>query len=197
MLLYSGSEKEYKQAKLKAARMFNLHFIPTNLEVALELDRIAEENESPARTKRLIDMRREADRIMKILATYDPLLVGSVWRGTIHHYSDIDIVVHSNESESVIKDLENNGMKPDRTQRVPVTKTGKLKDSLHIYVQSPIKEQVEIIVHEPEEACLTEKCEIYGDPISGLRIPELEKMLSKDPTRRFVPSSPADQIGSP
>jgi hypothetical protein len=30
-LLYYGAEKEYKQAKLKTAKTFRLHFMPTNL----------------------------------------------------------------------------------------------------------------------------------------------------------------------
>jgi hypothetical protein len=56
-LLYFGAEKEYKQAKLKAAKTFGVHFLPTNLEVALELDRIAEEKEGSARKERLVLMR--------------------------------------------------------------------------------------------------------------------------------------------
>jgi hypothetical protein len=32
-LRYYGAEKEYKQAKLKAAKTFRFHFKPTNLEV--------------------------------------------------------------------------------------------------------------------------------------------------------------------
>ena len=52
-LLYSGVEKEYKQAKLKAARTFGGHFLPTNFEVAMELDKIAEENEGPTRQEHL------------------------------------------------------------------------------------------------------------------------------------------------
>jgi len=32
-MLYYGAEKEYKQAKLKVAKTFRLHFMPTNLEV--------------------------------------------------------------------------------------------------------------------------------------------------------------------
>jgi len=43
-LLYFGAEKEYKQAKLKAAKTFGVHFLPSNLEVAIEFDKIAEEN---------------------------------------------------------------------------------------------------------------------------------------------------------
>ena len=52
-LLYDGVEKEYKQAKLKAAETYGLHYMPTNLEVALEIDRIAEEKEGAAREERL------------------------------------------------------------------------------------------------------------------------------------------------
>jgi predicted nucleotidyltransferase len=187
-LLYYGAEKEYKQAKLKAAKTFGFHFLPTNLEVAMELDKIAEENEGPARQERLIRMRKEALRIMKILTTYEPILVGSVWRGTIHHGSDIDIIVHHDEPEDVLKTLEQNGLKIAQTEQATVTKHGKKKGSLHIHLESPIKERVEVIVHSPEEACLKEKCEIYGDDISGLRIHELERTLKEDPTKRFVPS---------
>lgn len=186
-LLYSGVEKEYKQAKLKAAKTFGLHFMPTNLEVALEIDRIAEENEGPARQERLVRMRKEAFRIMNILKRYDPLLVGSVWRGTIHHESDLDIIVHHEEPEEVVKALEQTGLKTQRAEWVNVTKRGKKKGSFHIHTESPIKEQVEIIVHSPDEACLNEKCEIYGDEIIGLRLRELDKVLEKNPTQRFVP----------
>ncbi len=187
-LLYSGAEKEYKQAKLKAAETFGLHFLPTNLEVAKELDKIAEENEGLAREERLIRMRKEALRIMKFLTKYDPILVGSVWRGTIHHRSDIDIIVHHEELEDVARAIRQSGLEIVQTERLTVTKHGQRKDSVHIHLESPIKEEVEIVVHSPEEACLKEKCEIYGDEITGMRTKELEEMFKEDPTRRFVPS---------
>ena len=80
-LLYFGAEKEYKQAKEKAAQTLGTHFLPSNLEVALELDKIAEENEGENRKERLIQMRKEALKIMKLLDAYCPVLIGSVWRG--------------------------------------------------------------------------------------------------------------------
>jgi predicted nucleotidyltransferase len=187
-LLYYGAEKEYKQAKLKAAKTFGLHYLPTNLEVAMELDSIAEENEGPTRQERLVRMRREALKAMKALTEYDPILVGSVWRGTIHHDSDVDIIVHHNEPKDVVKALERNGVEILRTEWVAVTKQGKKRASFHIHLESPVKETVEIIVHSPEEACLKEKCEIYGDDVSGLRTRELERVLKENPTQRFVPS---------
>jgi predicted nucleotidyltransferase len=187
-LLYDGVEKEYKQAKLKAAKTFGLHYMPTNLEVALEIDRIAEEKEGPAREERLIIMRKEALRIMRIVEKYDPILVGSVWRGTIHHDSDLDIIVHHEEPQGVLRTLEQTGLKIERTEWVSVTKQGKKKSSFHIHALSPNKEEVEIIVHSPEEACIKVLCEIYGDEISGLRSEELETVLKENPTKRFLPA---------
>ena len=49
-LLYFGAEKEYKQAKTRAAQTLGTNFLPSNLEVALELDKMAEENEGENRT---------------------------------------------------------------------------------------------------------------------------------------------------
>jgi hypothetical protein len=40
--LLSGVEKEYNQAKLKAARALGVHLLPTNLEAAIKLDRSAQ-----------------------------------------------------------------------------------------------------------------------------------------------------------
>ena len=188
-LLYNGVEKEYKQAKLKAAKTFGLHYMPTNLEVALEIDKIAEENEGADRQERLVKMRKEASRLMKILKKYDPILVGSVWRGTIHHESDLDIIVHYEEPEEVLKMLEQTDLRIQRSVWVNVTKRGKKKASFHIHAVSPTNEDVEIIVHSPEEACLTEKCEVYGDEITGLRLQELDRLLKEDATQRFVPHS--------
>ena len=101
-LLYFGAEKEYKQAKEKAAQTFGVHFLPSNLEVALELDKIAEENEGAKRRERLIQMRKEALEIMHLLGGFCPVLIGSVWRGTIKQGSDIDIAVYTDDPEEIL-----------------------------------------------------------------------------------------------
>ncbi|MEM3744938.1 MAG: tRNA adenylyltransferase, partial [Candidatus Bathyarchaeia archaeon] len=62
-LLYTMQEKEFKQAKEKAASALGLRVLPTNLEVAEELDRIADEYEGEERKNRLIRMREEALKI--------------------------------------------------------------------------------------------------------------------------------------
>lgn len=187
-LLYTGIEKEFKQAKLKAARTFNEKFLPTNLEVALELDRIAEEQEGTARKERLVRMRTEALKLMQMLKTLKPVLTGSVWRGTIHRDSDIDIVVYHDEPEDVLKVLKLNGIRTMHSEWVKVTEKGKRKGSFHIYAESSSKEKVEIRLSNPEDAGNREKCDIYGDIIKGLHAPELEKVLKENPTRQFLPS---------
>lgn len=187
-LLYFGVEKEYKQAKLKAAKIVQFKFLPTNLEVALELDKIAEENEGPARQERLIQMRKEALRLMQFLKAYRPILIGSVWRGTIRYDSDMDIVVYHDEPEDILKILKQNNLKIMQAEWVAVTKKGKRKGSFHVHAELPTKEKVEIKIVQSLEAFMKEKCEIYGDEITGLSVQKLEKLLKENPAQRFVPS---------
>lgn len=187
-LLYFGVEKEYKQAKLKAAKIVQFKFLPTNLEVALELDKIAEENEGPARKERLIQMRKEALRLMQFLKAYRPILIGSVWRGTIRYDSDMDIVVYHDEPEDILKILKQNNLKIMQAEWVAVTKKGKRKGSFHVHAELPTKEKVEIKIVQSLEAFMKEKCEIYGDEITGLSVQKLEKLLKENPAQRFVPS---------
>ena len=186
-LLYFGVEKEYKQAKLKAAKTFGVHFLPTNLEVVIEFDRIAEEKEGATRKERLIEMRKQALKLMRILKPYNPVLIGSVWRGTIHRESDIDITVYSDKPNDVLEVIKQNNLRVMRTEWMTVTKEGLKKTSFHIYLELPTKEEAEIIVRSPEEAKYKERCEIYGDVVTGLQTQKLEKILQENPTQRFVP----------
>lgn len=186
-LLYFGVEKEYKQAKMKAAETLGVHHLPTNLEVAVELDKIAEENEGAARQERLIRMRREALRLLKVLEKYNPILVGSVWRGTIHQGSDIDIIAYHNEPEDVLKLLERENLKVIEKGWVTMTKGKEWKKPFRILLELPINEKVEITVRDKAEQGVKERCEIYGDVISGLNVQELERVLSENPTKKFVP----------
>jgi predicted nucleotidyltransferase len=185
-LLYFGAEKEYKQAKTKAAKNFGVHFLPTNLEVALELDKIAEEKEGTARKERLVLMRQEALKIMKHLNAYRPLLIGSVWRGTIRYGSDIDIAAYADAPEQVANILKANGIKVSRAGWTTVNKQGQTLSSYHIYAETT-QFTIEVVVRSPEEAGRKRKCEIFGDEIKGLKIQELEKVLKENPTRQFLP----------
>jgi predicted nucleotidyltransferase len=186
-LLYFGAEKEYKQAKLKAAKTLGVHFLPSNFEVALELDKIAEENEGAARKERLIQMRKEALKIMTILKAYGPILIGSVWRGTIRQGSDIDIALYHDVPDEVVDVLKKNGVKTSKTEWTTATKRGKPETSFHIYFEASGKQTVELVVRSSEEAERRRKCEIFGDELKGLKIRELERLLEENPAQKFVP----------
>ncbi len=187
ILLYFGSEKEYKQAKDKAAKTLGAHFLPSNLEVALELDKIAEENEGSKRKERLIEMRKEALATMKVLSQFRPVLIGSVWRGTIKQGSDIDIAVYADDPLEVQKALEAADIKVSKTAWTTVNKAGATLASFHIYGQTKEKHGLEIVVRSIDEAGKKRRCETFGDELKGLNTRELERVLNTHPTQQFIP----------
>ncbi|HSV50406.1 MAG TPA: nucleotidyltransferase domain-containing protein [Candidatus Acidoferrales bacterium] len=186
-LLYFGAEKEYKQAKDKAAQTLGTHFLPSNLEIALELDKIAEENEGEKRKDRLVLMRKEALEVMRLLSGFCPVLIGSVWRGTIKQGSDIDLAVYTDDSEAILTVLKAGGVKVQKTTWTTVNKKGATLESFHIYAQTKTKNSMEIVARSREEAGKKRRCETFGDELKGLNIRELEKVLSINPTQQFIP----------
>ena len=187
-LLYFGAEKEYKQAKDKASQTLGVHFLPSNLEVALELDKIAEENEGPKRKVRLIQMRKEALAIMHLLSGFRPVLIGSVWRGTIKQGSDIDIAVYADDPEKIVNALKAGGVKILKTCWTTVNKQGITLESFHVFAETQVKHGLEIVVRSREEAGKKRKCETFGDELKGLNLERLEKVLETNPTQQFFPS---------
>ena len=186
-LLYFGAAKEYKQAKLKAAKTIGSTFLPSNLEVALELDKIVDMLEAAARKERLVRMRKEALQIMTILKEYCPVLIGSVWRGNIRQGSDIDISMYYDTPDDIMDTLKEKGFKISKTERMTETKVGTPETSLHIYVETKSKQTAELVVRNAEKAESKRKCEIFGDEISGLKVEELERLLNENPTEKFLP----------
>ena len=189
VLLYTLQEREYKQAKKRAAQALGTRILPSNLEVAEELDRIAEEVEGPSRKRLILQMREGALEIMRVLREFHPRLVGSVWRGSAHRNSDIDILVFSTNSEEVLAQLRKGGFKIARSEWCSVTKHGRKESSFHIYLTLPSGREAEIIVKSPEKMKTPERCEIYGDLVTGLSYIQLQRVLKEDPLRRFLPKT--------
>ena len=184
-LLYFGAEKEYKQAKDKAAKNLGTKFMPSNLDVALELDKIAQDNEGDERQTRLLEMRKEALKVMLVLGDFCPVLIGSVWRGTIRRGSDIDIAVYSDATEEILGALNSAGIRVSKTQWTTVNKHGETLSSFHIYAQN--KYSIEIVARSAGEATQKRRCEVFGDQIKGLKPKELQRVLEQNPLQRFVP----------
>ena len=187
-LLYYGLCQDYKTAKQMAAKTLGAKFLPSNLEVALELDRLADEVEGPERRERLVRMRREALRIMELLRDLHPRLIGSVWRGTARRDSDIDIAVYSDSPEEVRRRLEEAGYRVSDYRLVRADKDGRVVETHHIYLETEIGNMAEVVVRPLSELRRKpETCEIYGDPMTGLSLEELRCLLETDPHRKFIP----------
>jgi predicted nucleotidyltransferase len=186
ILLYTSQEKEYKQAKKRASKTLGVRVLPSNLEVAEELDKIAEEKEGSLRKERLFQMRKEALQIMESLKGFNPKLVGSVWRGTIHQNSDIDIFAFSQNPEPVLNQLKKEYTITSSEWR-SVTKQGKKESSFHIHFVIPSGYEAEVVVRDPEKIGRLERCEIYGGAVTGLDCPQLQKVLKKKPLQKFLP----------
>ena len=187
LLLYTSQEKEYKQAKKRAAENLGARIFPSNYEVAMELDAIAEETEGASRHERLIQMRQEALKIMQILEDFNPRLVGSVWRGTINKNSDIDIAAFASKPNAVLAQLQKSSFSIVKSEWLSITKEGRKETSFHIYLALPSGNEAEVVVRPAEKMNRYEKCEIYGDMIVGLNRHQLAKVLKENPLARFVP----------
>ncbi|MCW4006515.1 MAG: hypothetical protein NWF04_08000 [Candidatus Bathyarchaeota archaeon] len=185
-MLYFGQEKEYKQAKLRASQTLGVHVLPSNLEVALELDVLAQEIEGEARTQRLIQMRTQAHNLMNALNRFWPVLIGSVWRGTIRKGSDIDISAYHDNPNEVLYTLQSSGFRVLKAEPVRATVNGKTCSSFHIYIQTP-NCVAEVVVRDLQEAKQKRTCEFFGGEIKGLNLNELEQLLKNNPSQRFLP----------
>ena len=182
-LIYNRIYSEYKQAKEAAARSLGVNTIPSNYEVAIELDLLSDRIESTEKQKRLIKLREKALSLMKILKDYSPKLTGSVWRGTARKNSDIDINIYAEDLKTIIKILQDAGYELHVEEVIAVHK-GRSIRATHIHIVSL---DAEIIIRPLEEKLVVNRCEIYGDPKKGLSLEELEKTLKNDPIRKFVP----------
>jgi predicted nucleotidyltransferase len=185
-LLYNRSVKEYKDAKEMAAASLGSRALPSNYEVAVELDTITDEYEGPGRQRMLIGMREIALDVMRALGGISPVLIGSVWRGTVRKGSDIDIVVYHPDSTQVAQMLAKyTVIKKEKTQFIV---DGIPKTSTHISMVID-GHPVEVAVRPPEDRDFyrDERCETYGDFKRGISLRDLEKVMNADPLRRFVP----------
>lgn len=187
-LLYTRQEKEYKQAKLRAAKTLGGNILPSNVEIATELDRIANEKEGQVRQEKLVQMRHKALQIMQTLENFKPVLVGSVWRGTTHRNSDIDIVTYAKNPQQIVSILKKGNYTVTKAEVQAVTKKGKKEQSFHVYLNLLSGSQVELVVRDPEDINRRVKCEIFGDIITGLTIERLQRVLSENPQRKFLPT---------
>lgn len=124
---------------------------------------------------------------MQYLEDYSPRLIGSVWRGTAHKNSDIDITVFSHDPKDVMKRIAERNFKIIKVEEDVIAEGEDKRSTFHIHIILPSGDEAEVVVRDPKDKMRDEICEIYGDVIRGLSLNELRKVLESDPYRRFVP----------
>jgi predicted nucleotidyltransferase len=181
-LMYQRQESEYFQAKQKAARRIYRGWVkpselPSNAEIRDQVQAMARLFEGAARTDRLRDMRLEGLRMMTILRSFRPRLIGSVMTGHIRKGSDIDIHVFSDSVEAITSALDYEGMVYD-VERKKVVKHGEERRFIHIHVQE--RYPIELTVYPTSQKSYVFKSSITGKAIERASINELEQFLQRE-----------------
>ncbi len=185
-LLYYNFVNEYKPAKENASRTLGIKSLPSNFEIAIELDRIADEVENVSKKDLLVRLRKEALTVMNDLKSFNPKLVGSVWRGTAKRGSDIDIIVYSQNYEPVLAAIKNK-YDIQKVEHTSKTNEGDTERFVHIHFSLPSDDEIELVVRDYNHVNETYKCDIYGDFITGLTLSQLRNVLKTDSIKKFIP----------
>lgn len=186
--LYDSVAKEYKQAKEMAAESLGTSSLPTNFEVALELDELSDMMEGEQRRSRIVEMRRVSLQLMEEMQEFHPRLIGSVWRGTPNRHSDIDLVLFAQNKNQVIQALERLGRNITKEETQKYDEHGRSEISEHVYLEIGSDILVELVVRPLEDIEKMDICHIFGDPKKGLNLAQLKRVLDEDPLRKFIPS---------
>ncbi len=185
-LLYHKRAHDYLSAKQAAARNLKTRVLPTNAQVARAVDALSAQNEGPARDQLLIMLRQHALHVMQLLESFHPRLIGSVWRGTARHGSDIDLEAFCDTPQLIINRLHTTYPVLTHTL-VEKTTTGRTERFLHVTFPISPAGLVDINVKPGDTIFLKRICEVYNDVITGLTSIQLQKVLDTDPLQRFLP----------
>ena len=96
--------KDFQMAKKKAANSLGItdkSTIPSNTEVEEALSEHQRLFHADSQPQRLKELRETAVKAMQLLESFEPVLVGSVQRGTASEYSDVNLHVFTDQPESV------------------------------------------------------------------------------------------------
>ena len=181
-LMYHRYETEYYRAKMKAARKICQGWVkpsdlPSNREIRDEIQRFAYMHEGDDRKKHLLDMRIEALRMLRLLKSFKPRIIGSTLTGHIRQGSDIDIHVFSSSVEAIVGVLDYEGMAYD-VEHKRVRKHGEERVFTHFHIQDRFP--IELTMYPPDKAHYVFKSSITGKGIERASLAEFEALLERE-----------------
>ncbi len=180
-LMYERQETEYFQAKIKAAGRLTKQRLkpadlPSNAEIREEVQNLARMFEGESRAHHLQQMRVEAIRMMKLLAKYQPRLIGSVLTGHVRSGSDIDLHIFADQIESVTAELAYHGISCE-VQYKRIQKNGERQLYKHIHVMD--RYPFELTVYPSNRSSFPFRSSITGKPIEKANLSQLEILLAE------------------
>ena len=189
-LMYARDESEYFRAKMKAARRITSgepkpSELPSNREIRDQIEALARMHEGRRRTENLRRMRVEALRMMRILRSFRPRLIGSTLTGHVRKGSDIDLHLFSDSVEAVAATLDGEGARYE-IERKRVRKQGTETIYRHIHVVDHFP--FELTIYPANMAHYVFKSSITGGAIPRASIAELEQLLERE-----YPDMPLEQ----
>jgi hypothetical protein len=181
-LMYERVESEYFTAKRKAAKRLcrrgvKPEDLPSNAEIREQIQLFARIHEGDQRTRHLRDMRLEALRLMRLLRSFRPRLIGSVMTGHVRKGSDIDLHVFCDSPALITDMLEQAGCQYD-LERKQVVKQGEARVFTHIHIYDRFN--FELTVYPEDKAHYVFKSSITGKAIERASIRELEELLARE-----------------
>ncbi len=182
-LMYERTETEYFTAKRKAAREIGVdpryrpHDLPSNREIRDEIQKLAELYEGDRRHRRLRDMRVEALRLMRLLARFEPRLIGSVWTGHVRKGSDIDLHIFGDSLCAVTDVLDEQGV-PYEVEHKRIVKFGEERSFTHVHVFDRFK--FELTLYPTDKIGYAFRSSITGHAIEKATVAALERVLREE-----------------
>ncbi len=213
-MVYGRDETQLHRAKMKAARRIypgevKPYNLPSNREIRDQIEVLARLHEGERHTKRLWEMRVDALRIMRLLGTFRPRLIGSVLTGplsigNVRRGSDIDLHLFSDSVGAVAAVLDSQGVAheirrvgfahqnpniPTPTDNIQEPKVGvqstPYESYTHLYIQDHFR--FELTVYPANMAHHVPKSSVTGRAMPRASISELEELLSRE-----YPDSPGE-----
>ena len=182
-LMYERVESEYFTAKRKAAARLGVNFkhqpqhLPSNREIRDELQVFARIHEGERRLEGLAEMRSAALRMMRLLAPFEPRLIGSVCTGHVRAGSDIDLHVFALNVSGITDILEADGYRC-HVEYKRVIKHGEARMFTHVHLHGQFP--FELTVYAPELVGYRFKSSITGKAIERASIHELEALIARE-----------------
>lgn len=118
-LMAEDGISDYRFAKRKAARQLGApetEALPNNAEIEAELRAYQAIYQEDEQRERLLEMRRTAAEVMRLLDSFRPYLTGPVLDGTAGRYADIDLEAFPDNSKEVEIFLLNQGIRFEQSE---------------------------------------------------------------------------------